>query len=121
MKQLTAIWSKPTAVVLTSGAYALAHLKTTFDWPGTGFELVGLFLLGCVLAVSTLRTQQLYLSIGLHASLAYCARVNKMLIDFPWPSMQWLVGTSRLVNGIIAWAALLALGYFISRRGGSKA
>lgn len=114
LQQLLA-WSKPLAIAGSSAAYALVHLKTTLVWPNSGFELVGLFILGWVLALSRLSTGQLYVAIGLHAALAYGARVNKLLIAFTESSPQWLVGTSRLVNGVTAWLALLGVGWIVAR------
>ncbi len=107
---------KVAAVTGSSLAYALVHIRAVPVWPQSGFELIGLFLLGVVLAIATLKTKQLYLAIGLHASLAYWARVNKLLIAFPGPSWQWLVGTNRLVNGIVTWVVLLGLGWYLSRK-----
>lgn len=113
LQQLLA-YSTPLAVVGSSAAYAVVHLKTTLIWPNTGFEFVGLFLLGWVLAQSVLRTKQLYLAMGFHAGLAYFAVVNKLVIAFTDLSLQWLVGTSRLVNGVIAWLVLLSVGVVVS-------
>ena len=102
--------SRGTAVVVSSALYSLVHLKEpTFDL-GTAMQLAGLFLLGAVLSLAYLRTHQLYLSMGLHAALAYGARVNKLVIEFTNSSLSWLVGTSRLVNGFAGWAALLGIG-----------
>jgi hypothetical protein len=78
-------------------------------------ELAGLFFLGFVLAFSYLRTQQLYVAVGLHASLAYGARVNKLLVTVSDPSLAWLTGTSRLVNGLLGWAVLAGIGGIIAR------
>lgn len=111
--------SKPLALIGSSTAYALVHLRTTLCWTGSVFELTGLFLLGWVLALSVLRTRQLYLAIGLHASLAYCAIVNKLLVEFPGPALQWLVGSNRLVNGVVAWIVLLGIGRIVTRWGSS--
>jgi membrane protease YdiL (CAAX protease family) len=105
--------SRVLAVVVSSALYAVVHLKTTIWSLATGFELVGLALLGGVLALSYLRTGQLSLAIGLHAALAYGARVNKLLVAFPDPSLSWLIGTSRLVNGVVGWLILLGLGGII--------
>jgi membrane protease YdiL (CAAX protease family) len=102
-------WSRPAAVVATSALYSVVHLKSR-EWTfHTGMELGGLFLLGAVLSFSYLRTRQLYLAAGLHAALAYGARVNKLLIEFPDLSLSWLSGTSRLVNGLVGWLVLLGL------------
>ena len=115
LQQLMAC-SKWLAVAGSSAAYAVVHLRAVPVWPQSGFELTGLFILGVVLALGTLRTKQLYLAIGLHASMAYWARLNKLLIAFPSHSpLQWLVGTSRLVNGLIAWLVLGLLGLALMR------
>lgn len=103
-------YSKVLAVIASSALYALVHLKAATLNLASWFELGGLFLLGGVLALSYLLTQQLYLAVGLHAVLAYGARVNKLLIEFTNPSIAWLVGTSRLVNGIASWVVLLGMG-----------
>jgi len=110
------VCSRLVAAAGSSAAYALVHLKPNLMWPHSAFELTGLFILGWVLTISVFRTNQLYVAIGLHASLAYWARVNKLLIEFPDLSLQWLVGTSRLVNGVAVWVALLVLGGVIAWR-----
>ena len=117
-------YSRPLAVFASSALYAIVHLKETAFTAGTWLELGGLLLLGVILAISYLLTQQLYLSIGLHAALAYGARINKLLIEFSDSSLSWLVGTSRLVNGLAGWVALLGIGAVVmwwaraSREGG---
>ncbi len=117
--------SKTTAVLTSSLVYSLVHLKTTSVILATWLELGGLFLLGGILALSYLRTGRLYLAIGLHAALAYGARVNKLVVQFPDPSWMWLVGSNRLVNGLAGWGALMGMGCAIvawtrrSRQGGA--
>ena len=103
------------AVVGSSAAYALVHVRTYLWTPLSGFELVGLFFLGLILALATLQTRQLYLAIGLHASLAYWARINKLVVEFSTPLPDWLVGTSRMVNGVLVWPAILAIGWVALR------
>ena len=103
------------AVMASSAAYSLVHLKTTAVGLLRVQELIGLFLLGAVLALSYLRTHQLYLAVGLHAALAYGARVNKLVLEFSNQSLSWLVGTSRLINGIVAWVVLLTVAVVIVR------
>lgn len=106
-------YSKIAAIILTSAVYAVVHLKPNPVWPSSGLEVVGLFLLGAVLALSALRTRQLSLSIGLHGVLAYVARLNKFFLAFSGESVQWLVGTNRLVNGVGAWVAFLGIGWWV--------
>ncbi len=102
------------AVSASSVAYALVHLRepavTWLIWQ----ELAGLTLFGVVLALSALRTRQLWLAIGLHAALAYGARVNKLVCTFPPdPAWSWFTGTSRLVNGVAGWIALVVIGALV--------
>ncbi len=101
--------SRSFAVILSSALYALVHVKTAQLGLAVGMELGGLFLLGVVLALSYMQTRQLYLAVGLHAALAYGARVNKLLLNIDTAHI-WLVGTSRLVNGLAGWIALAAIG-----------
>jgi len=108
--------SRALAVVGSSVAYALVHLRPPVEWPGSGLEIVGLFILGCVLALSYLKTRQLYAAIGLHAVLAYAARVNKLLVEAPDQSLIWLIGTSRLINGVLTWVMLIGVGWLLARR-----
>ena len=103
------------AVVASSAAYSLVHLKTTAVGLLRAQELVGLFILGTVLALSYLRTHQLYMAVGLHAVLAYGARVNKLVLELPNQSLSWLVGTNRLINGVASWVVLLTVAAVIVR------
>ena len=110
--QRLAVSSKPMALVVSSALYAVVHLKTlapTWGLLGPWFELVGLFLFGSILCVSFFLTRQLYLAVGLHAALAYGALINKLFLEFPRPSLNWLIGTNRLVNGVMNWIALLVM------------
>jgi len=102
-------YSKWLAVSVSSALYAVVHVRQLTFNLSAGLELIGLFLLGTILALSYLLTNQLAFSLGLHASLAYGARVNKLLIEFQNPAMAWLVGTTRLVNGVMSWVILLSL------------
>lgn len=103
-------YSKPVACIASSLLYAVVHLKTPpTEWMIL-MELSGLFLLGVVLSLSYLLTKQLYFAIGLHAVLAYGARVNKLVVSFPDSPFAWIFGTSRLVNGLVSWVGLLLVG-----------
>lgn len=105
--------SRLLAIAASSALYAVVHLKTAAFGIGTWLQLGGLFLLGSVLALGYLATRQLYLSLGLHATLAYGARINKLLIAFPQESSGWLVGTGRMVDGLVSWIILLGVGVCI--------
>ena len=116
--------SRSLAVIASSALYSVVHVKSPTWTMMSWMELIGLFLLGVVLSLSTLQTRQLYVAIGLHAALAYGARVNKLLIAVQESSMDWLVGTSRLINGVASWVVLLVIAIIVLgwsrslRRGG---
>ena len=120
LQQLQA-YSVSAAVMLSSAAYAVVHLRPPAIRLDAWSELFGLFLLGVVLSIAYLRTRQLYLPVGLHAVFAYGAQVNKKLVVFSDGVPSWLVGTSRLVNGVVAWCALAVLGYVVARYAWTKA
>ena len=108
-------------IVLSSALYSVVHLKVVEFHPSVGRELIGLFLLGAILCLSTLWTRRLWLAIGLHAVLAYGARVNKLVLEISPLDHTWLTGTSRLINGVAGWVSLilvaLAIGLVLNRRG----
>lgn len=117
--------SKSLGLIGSSSLYAAVHLKSLSVNPAMWLELGGLFLFGMLLAYTYLSTRNLWLAIGLHAALAYGARINKLLLAFPDPA-SWLVGTSRLVNGLVGWAVLVGIGWIVwwwtrwSQRGGAQ-
>lgn len=129
-------FGRSAAVVLSSAIYSVAHLirspakyYLTGIHPLAGFEnlgqslarlghpvavlptLVGLFLLGIVLAEAFLETGTVYFSIGLHAGFVAGAKL--------WPRMTaagvglggWLGGwgPQPLISGVAAWIIALAL------------
>jgi len=106
--------SRTTAVLVSSLAYSLVHVRTTGMSQLVAMELGGLFLLGVVLSSTYLKTGQLYLAVGMHAALAYAARVNKLVMHID-PELWWLGGTNRLINGLLGWGAVLLLGVLIWR------
>lgn len=106
--------SRATAVLVSSSVYSLVHVRATEVSGFVAMEMGGLFLLGLVLAGAYLKTGQLYLSIGLHAALAYAARINKLLMTIDL-NHWWLGGSSRLVNGLLGWAVLLLIGAVVWR------
>lgn len=114
LQQLLA-YSQPIAVWGSSTAFALVHYRPNLTWLQNGFEVVGLTIVGWLLARSTLRTRQLYLAIGLHTGFAYWARTSKLFIETSPQPLTWLVGSTRLFNGAAAWVAIIAVCWWICR------
>ena len=116
LRTLLEEYSVRTALLLTSVGYAVAHLgKPMAVWPSMWTDVVGLFVFGVVLACAALRTNLLYLSIGLHASLVYLVKSQKHLLVFDGGSPRWLFGNERLLTGMAGWLALALLGWWVWR------
>lgn len=95
-----------------AGLYNLQGSAIQLSDPGTAVPaLVGLFLLGLVLGVAYIRSETVYLPIGLHAGFVVGAKTWPALLTpgviLPW----WIAGYRRfpLISGPAGWAAALIL------------
>jgi len=127
-----------TGVVVTTALYAAVHVMRRRGsggvvHAGSGFEqlagllapfadgsvlaqLVGLALLGAVLAAARLRSGALWLPIGVHAAFVAAFRVGRLFFRFaPAP---WLVGTGwpPLVGGLAGMLAITVTGGLVLRQ-----
>ena len=129
------------AVVATTLAYAAVHVirahagrGPAHAWSGvqqtiTLFaplasgaavpQLVGLALLGWLLAVARLRSGALWLPIGIHAAWVATFRVGRLFFDVR-STPAWLVGTGwpPLVGGAAGWIAVGVAAALLARRRG---
>ncbi|MCF6148986.1 MAG: CPBP family intramembrane metalloprotease [Candidatus Kuenenia sp.] len=69
--------------------------------------IIGLFIVGTVLSYAYLKTNSLYLSIGLHAGWVFLIKANRLFFDFVGSKSGWLFGDRKLINGIIGWSFLI--------------
>jgi len=124
------------ALLLSSAIYALAHLVRSparFQLHGihpmAGFEvlassfgqfsdpsasltlLIGLFLLGLVLAEAFLLSGTVYFSLGMHAGLVVGAKSWRYVAPAGNSIPVWLVGRARvpLIGGVGAWIIAIVL------------
>jgi len=81
--------------------------------------MIGLFLLGVVLAAARLRTGALWLSIGIHAAFVGGFRVGRLFFDVR-PTPTWVVGTGwpPLMGGVAGWIAVGVTAALLARRRG---
>lgn len=101
-----------TAVNWASGFVSLAHSFDQFREPMlvlAGFAT--LFLIGWILADTRLRTQSLWLPIGLHggwifASGAFNKIAQREVLALPWLGKSLLIGIVPLGVGLVTWALL---------------
>jgi len=104
------------AVGLSSLLYAVLHFIKYLARPLSVLpELIGLALLGILLASAYLRTRSLALPIGVHMSVAYLAKVDRQFVDFVGREPRWFFGTDRWLTGVLGWGMLglawLAIGW----------
>ncbi len=80
-------------------------------------QLLGLALLGWLLAVARLRSSALWLPIGIHAAWVATFRVGRLFFDIR-PTPPWLVGTGwpPLVGGAAGWIAVGVAALLLARR-----
>ena len=129
------------AVVATTLAYAAVHVirahagrRPAHAWSGVQQtislfaplasgaalpQLLGLALLGWLLAVARLRSGALWLPIGIHAAWVATFRVGRLFFDVR-STPAWLVGTGwpPLVGGAAGWIAVGVAAALLARRRG---
>ena len=101
-----------------SGVTQTLHTFAPFAEGAVLPQLVGLALLGLLLALARLRSGALWLPIGLHAGFVAGFRVGRLFVDLA-PTPVWLVGAGwpPLVGGVAGWLAVaVAAGAALSRR-----
>lgn len=106
----------PGAVDAWSG---LAQTRVLFAPLTTGAaapELVGLALLGLLLAAARLRTGSLWTAIGIHAAWVAVFRVGRLFFVVG-PRPAWLVGDGwpPIVGGVAGWIAVVACAVLLWR------
>jgi membrane protease YdiL (CAAX protease family) len=126
-------------VALTTAIYAAVHAigkggrqATAHAWAGVERtaalfaplgrpealpELIGLALLGLLLAAARLRSGSLWLPIGMHAAWVAVFRIGRLFFDVR-PTPVWLVGPGwpPLVGGAAGWLAIAIGAVMLARR-----
>ena len=80
-------------------------------------QVIGLSLLGILLAVARLRSGALWLPIGIHAAFVAAFRVGRLFFEIR-PAPAWLVGTGwpPLVGGVAGWIAVGVAALLLARQ-----
>ena len=83
-------------------------------------QLIGLALLGLLLAAARLRSGALWLPIGIHTAFVATFRVGRLFFDV-LPARAWLVGAGwpPLIGGAAGWVAVGVAALLLRRRGRS--
>ncbi|MBI2470630.1 MAG: CPBP family intramembrane metalloprotease [Planctomycetes bacterium] len=69
--------------------------------------MIGIFLVGMVLSYACLRTNSLYLAIGLHAGWIFLIKTNILFFDHVKTAPKWLFGDSKVISGMLGWGLLI--------------
>lgn len=108
------------AVIFSAGIFAVVHFLRPIPPLGSAVaEFAGLLMLGVVLAMTLAATGRIYAAIGLHAALVFVAKFDSRFIEHVAFERWWIWGTDRIIDGVVAWAALalIALAIIIRKRG----
>ncbi|MFQ5686971.1 MAG: CPBP family intramembrane glutamic endopeptidase [Candidatus Scalindua sp.] len=132
--------SLPMAVCVCSFIYSILHFFRAKALVATGFQpfvgfltmvqffkpiffqffehlpsTIGLFLLGVVLSYAFIRTKSLYLSIGLHTGMVFMMKADALFLVCIGEKLEWLLGDSKLVTGILVWFLLICMLFVIKK------
>jgi membrane protease YdiL (CAAX protease family) len=89
------------------------HLASTFAPFLDPFEfgpgLIGLFLIGLALSYAFIRTNSLYLSIGMHAGWIFSIKTIRVFGDYTREDLGWLFGSTdpKIVSGVATWVGIV--------------
>lgn len=98
----------PAEVTWLSGLQALPSMASGIGDPAAVLpDLLNLALAGAILGLAFQRTGSLVASIGIHAGWIFWLKFYGLLTRGADPSMEWLWGTRRLVDGWLVTGALV--------------
>jgi membrane protease YdiL (CAAX protease family) len=125
-------WGVPAAIVGSGSVFAVLHaisggLRVVPGWdPAIGLTLfkmyftsqgspwpdlrlmIGLFLLGWLLAYLYLRSGALWVPVGIHGAIVFASKIMKKTLNRDPGFPEWLLGDSLfLVSGVACWVLLL--------------
>jgi CAAX protease family protein len=95
--------------------YLVLSFQPFLDLPEVLPGLIGLFCIGVVLSYAVLRTDTLFLSMGLHAGWVFSIKTVRVFGDYTGNDLGWLFGSTppKIVSGVIPWLGILTVGLLI--------
>ena len=124
---------KPGQPYFLDGIQPLAgfrHLLTTFTPFLDPFAILpgifGLFLIGIVLSYALVRSDKLYLGIGLHAGWIISLKMLRVFGDFYRADLGWLFGSTdpKIVSGVATFVGVFLVGiavHYLTRKRARRA
>lgn len=96
------------AVYISSLFFASTHfVRPVSNWELLVPELIGLFLIGLILANAYVYSKSIYLSIGIHAGWVYIVKLDKYFVNHFDSQLQKTFGGEKLLKSIAAWVLVI--------------
>ncbi|MGE5303425.1 MAG: CPBP family intramembrane glutamic endopeptidase [Alphaproteobacteria bacterium] len=91
--------------------YLLASFKPFLNLSEVFPGLVGLFLIGLVLSYAVVRTNTLFLAMGLHAGWVFSIKTVRVFGDYTRRDLGWMFGSTdpKIVSGVVSWIGILSV------------
>jgi membrane protease YdiL (CAAX protease family) len=91
--------------------YLVASFKPFLNLPEVFPGLIGLFLIGLVLSYAVVRSNTLFLAMGLHAGWVFSIKTVRVFGDYTRQGLGWMFGSTdpKIVSGVISWIGILSV------------
>jgi membrane protease YdiL (CAAX protease family) len=91
--------------------YLVASFKPFLNLPEVFPGLLGLFFIGLVLSYAVMRSNTLFLSMGLHAGWVFSIKTVRVFGDYTRQDLGWMFGSTdpKIVSGVITWIGILSV------------
>jgi membrane protease YdiL (CAAX protease family) len=98
------------AVYISSLFFAITHfVRPVSNWEILVPELIGLFLIGLILANAYVYSKSIYLSIGIHAGWVYIVKLDKYFVNHFDSQLQKTFGGEKLLKSMAAWVLVILI------------
>jgi membrane protease YdiL (CAAX protease family) len=91
--------------------YLVASFKPFLNLSEVFPGLIGLFLIGLVLSYAVVRSNTLFLAMGLHAGWVFSIKTVRVFGDYTRQDLGWMFGSTnpKIVSGVISWIGILSV------------
>jgi membrane protease YdiL (CAAX protease family) len=96
------------AIFFSSIFFAMTHfVRPISEYSQLIPEFFGLFLIGIILAYSTILSGNIYFSIGIHAGWVYIVKINKYFVNHFDSYFQEMIGAEKLLKSLSSWVLVI--------------
>ena len=102
------------AIFFSSIFFAMTHfVRPISEYSQLIPEFFGLFLIGIILAYSTILSGNIYFSIGIHAGWVYIVKINKYFVNHFDSYFQEMIGAEKLLKSLSSWVLVIIVLYIL--------